>query len=99
MKYKILIKYTSALKKDFYYFYTDEETGEEFVTTDVNELNTKIKELDRIYGHENIRSVVDIEYDVSITANQDSIFQETSSKDIADIYTNAYLKVFGEDGE
>lgn len=99
MKYKILIKYTSALKKDYYYFYTDEETDEEFVTTDVNELNTKIKELDRIYGHENIRSVVDIEYDVNITANQDSIFQETSSKDITDIYTSAYSKVFGEDGE
>ena len=99
MKYKILIKYTSTLNKEFYYFYKDEETGEEFVTTEVDKLNAKIKELDRIYGNENIRSVVDITYDVNVITNQDSIFQETTSEDVVDIYKNAYSKVFKEDGE
>lgn len=98
MKYKILIKYTSTFKKVFYYFYTDEETGEEYSTMYVEELNTKVKELDRIYGHENIRTVVDIDYNVNVFVNQDSVFQVVTNEEITDIYNSAYNKVFGEDG-
>ena len=98
MKYKILIKYTSTFKKVFYYFYTDEETGEEYSTIDVEELNTKVKELDRIYGHENICTVVDIDYNVNVFVNQDSVFQVVTNEEITDIYNSAYKKVFGEDG-
>ena len=98
MKYKILIKYTSTFKKVFYYFYTDEENGEEYSTMDVEELNTKVKELDRIYGHENIRTVVDIDYNVNVFVNQDSVFQVVTNEEITDIYNSAYNKVFGEDG-
>lgn len=98
MKYKILIKYTSTFKKVFYYFYTDEETGEEYSTIDVEELNTKVKELDRIFGHENIRTIVDVDYNVNVLVNQDSVFQIVTNEEITDIYNSAYNKVFGEDG-
>ena len=98
MKYKILIKYTSTFQKVFYYFYTDKETGEEYSTMDVEELNTKVKELDRIYGHENIKTVVDVDYSVNVLVNQDSIFQIVTDEEVTDIYNSAYKKVFGEDG-
>lgn len=101
MKYKILIKYTSTFKKDFYEFYkvTDDSSQEvEFSTTDVEELNKVMKKLDKKVGHENLRVVVDLTYDVTIQVDKDSQYQTTTSEDITDIYTNAYSEVFGEDG-
>ena len=101
LKYKILIKYTSTFKKDFYEFYkvTDDSSKEvEFSTTDVEELNKVMKELDKKVGHENLRVVVDLTYDVAIQVDKDSQYQTTTSEDITDIYTNAYSEVFGEDG-
>ena len=98
MKYKILIKYTSVLQKVFYYFYVDEESGEEYYTTDTNELNETVKALDKIYGHENIRTIVDIDYNVSVFVNQDSIFQIATNEEVTDIYNSAYNEVFGKDG-
>ena len=98
MKYKILIKYTSAMKKDFYYFYIDQDTGEEFTTTDVDQLNAVVKSLDKQFGHENIRTMVDIDYNVTVLVNQDSMFQIVSDEEVTDIFNSAYSQVCGEDG-
>lgn len=98
MKYKILIKYTSVMQKVFYYFYIDQDTGEEFTTTDVEQLNAVVKALDKKFGHENIRTIVDIDYNVNVLVNQDSMFQIVSDEEVTDIYNSAYKKVFGEDG-
>ena len=101
LKYKILIKYTSTFKKDFYEFYkvTDDSCREmECSTTDVEELKKGMNEVDKKDGHENFRVVVDLTYDVAIQVDKDSQYQTTTSEDITDIYTNAYSEVFGEDG-
>lgn len=98
MKYKILIKYTSVLQKVYYYFYVDQDTGEEFATTDLDQLNATVKALDKIYGHENIRTVVDIAYNVNIAVNQDSVFEVVTSEEVTDIYNSAFDKVFGKAG-
>ena len=98
LKYKVLIKYTSKLQKVFYYFYVDQDTGEEFATADLDQLNATVKALDRIYGHENIRTVVDVEYNVNVLVNQDSIFEVVTDDEVMDIYNAAFNKVFGEEG-
>lgn len=101
MKYKILIKYTSTFKKVFYEFYkvTDDSSQEvEFSTTDVEELNKVMEELDKKVGHENLRVVVDITYDVTVKVDKDSQYQITTSEDIINIYEKAYNDVFGKDG-
>ena len=101
MKYKILIKYTSTFKKVFYEFYkvTDDSSQEvEFSTTDVEELNKVMEELDKKVGHENLRVVVDITYDVTFKVDKDSQYQITTSEDIINIYEKAYNDVFGKDG-
>lgn len=97
MRYKILIKYTSTFKKDFYFFYTD-ESGEEQSFIDIEELNLKIKELDRIYGHENIRVVLDLDYNVSVSVDNNSMYNLATDEDITNIYNNAFNEVFGKDG-
>ena len=76
MKYKIFIKYTSTFKKDFYEVYkVKSEDGQEieFVTSDLDELKATISELDKIYGHELIRVVIDITYNISISSTFFSI--------------------------
>lgn len=101
LKYKILIKYTSTFKKVFYEFYkvTDDSSQEvEFSTTDVEELNKVMEELDKKVGHENLRVVVDITYDVTVKVDKDSQYQITTSEDIINIYEKAYNDVFGKDG-
>jgi len=101
LKYKILIKYTSTFKKVFYEFYkvTDDPSQEvEFSTTDVEELNKVMEELDKKVGHENLRVVVDITYDVTVKVDKDSQYQITTSEDIINIYEKAYNDVFGKDG-
>lgn len=98
MRYKILIRYTSTFKKVFYYFYIDEESGKEYSVNDVDELNIKIKELDRIYGHENIRVVLDLDYDVSVSVKNDSMYDLATDEEIKNIYNDAFKEVFGEEG-
>lgn len=99
LKYKILIKYTSVLQKVYYYFYVDQDTGEEFATTDLDQLNATVKALDKIHGHENIRTVVDIAYNVNVLVNQDSIFETVTDEEMTNIYDSAFEKVFGGDEE
>lgn len=99
IKYKILIKYTSKLKKDFYYFYIDEETEKEFVTTDANLLNETVKKLDKIYGHENIRTIADISYNVNVEVFKDSMYEFITEEDVEDIYSKAFNTVFGDKTE
>lgn len=98
MKYKILIKYTSVMNKVFYYFYIDQDTNIEFSTTDVDHLNDIVKLLDKQVGHENLRVVVDIDYNVNVLVNQDSMFQIVTDEEVTDIFNTAYSQVFGEDG-
>lgn len=103
MKYKILVRYTSVLNKDFYEFYkiTSENSEEEveFETLDVNELNKVIELLDKKVGHENIRVVADMTYSINIVVDKDSLYQPVTSEDVADIYSTAYQQVFGNGGD
>lgn len=103
MKYKILIKYTSTFKKDFYEFYKvaseDSNQEVEFETTDINELNKVIETLDKQVGHDSIRVVADLTYEVSVMVDKDSMYQSTTSEEMANIYLNAYKHVFGNGGE
>lgn len=102
MKYKILIKYTSTFKKDFYVFYKvaseDSDQEVEFETTDVDELNKVIETLDKQIGYDSIRVVADLTYEVNVVVQKDSMYQPTTSEEMLDIYSNAYSEVFGEDG-
>lgn len=97
-QYKILIKYTSTFKRDFYYFYIDEDTGEEFVTDDVDILNNTVKKLDKQYGHENIRTIVDISYDVTVSVDPDSRYEFVTDEEMNNLYQSAFQEVFGKDG-
>lgn len=102
MKYKILVKYTSVLNKDFYEFYkiASENSEEvEFETLDVNELNKTIEALDKKVGHENIRVVADMTYNINIIVDKDSLYQPVTSEDVTDMYSQAYDQVFGNGGE
>lgn len=103
MKYKILIKYTSTFKKDFYEFYKvasgDSNQEVEFETTDIDELNKVIETLDKQVGHDSIRVVADLTYEVSIMVDKDSMYQSTTSEEMANIYLNAHKQVFGNGGE
>lgn len=102
MKYKIFIKYTSTLKKDFYEVYkVKSEDGQEveFETTDIEELNKAIEALDEQIGHDSIRVVADLTYEVNIMVDKDSMYQPTTSEEMIDVYSNAYQQVFGNGGE
>ena len=99
MKYKIFIKYTSTFKKDFYEVYkVKSEDGQEieFVTSDLDELKATISELDKIYGHELIRVVIDITYNIDVNVDTDSKFDTATSEEVQDIFNDAYKSVFGE---
>lgn len=103
MKYKILIKYTSTFKKDFYEFYKvaseDSDQEVEFETTDIDELNKTIEILDKQVGHESIRVVADLTYEVKVIVDKDSMYQPTTSEEMINVYSNAYEQVFGNGGE
>nr|DAG57814.1 MAG TPA: Head-to-tail joining protein W (GpW), fast protein folding, downhill [Caudoviricetes sp.] len=102
MKYKIFIKYTSTFKKDFYEVYkVKSEDGQEveFETTDIEELNKAIEALDEQIGHDSIRVVADLTYEVNIMVDKDSMYQPTTSEEMIDVYSNAYQQVFGNGGE
>ena len=98
VQYKILTKYTSVLNKDFYQFYRpDDTTTEDFITEDLEELKSVVKQLDAEIGYENIKVVIDITYDVNPSINklpQNVDFVEDDQ--LSDIYDIAYKKVFGE---
>lgn len=102
MKYKIFIKYTSTFKKDFYEVYkVKSEDGQEveFETTDIEELNKAIEVLDEQIGHDSIRVVADLTYEVKVIVDKDSMYQPTTSEEMIDVYSNAYQQVFGNGGE
>ena len=103
MWYKILIKYTSTFKKDFYEFYKvaseDSDQEVEFETTDIDELNKTIETLDKQVGHDSIRVVADLTYEVNVIIDKDSMYQPTTSEEMINVYSNAYEQVFGNGGE
>lgn len=74
MKYKILTKYTSVLNKDFYEIYSIvDESGNVviFETSDLDELKTKVKELDKEVGYKNIMIVSDLTYDILVSIGEE----------------------------
>lgn len=100
--YKILIKYTSASKKTFWYSHEtiqEDGTSMKFETDDLEVLKAEINKLDKQIGFENIRVVDDIDYDVLVSVPNDEYIEEITSKEIDEIYTEAYNKVFANDGE
>lgn len=71
----------------------------EFETDDLSVLKEKIKELDKEYGHDDIRIVNDVTYEVLVEIEEsidNSDLQITTSADIKNIYNTAYAKVFSE---
>lgn len=101
-KYKILIKYKSTSNKVFYYFYKQDDSSEDYFTSDTTELKTVIRELDSKIGYENIRIIVDISYDINTSVdemgNNIEFLDEVETKNL---YDTAFEKVFGksEDNE
>lgn len=79
MKYKILIKYSDAKLKNLWEVYGSATvtgstvTFTEFETEDVNELQDTIAELDKQIGHENIRIVSDVTYNVGVTVDVEKV--------------------------
>ena len=75
MKYKILLRYDSKLKNLQECYGTTSITGStttftEFETDDVDVLKKEIKKLDKQIGHENIRVITDVTYNVGITVDE-----------------------------
>lgn len=98
MKYKILTKYTSVLNKDFYEIYSIvDESGNVviFETSDLDELKTKVKELDKEIGYKNIMIVSDLTYDILVSIDEDVNSGDLSDDDIDVIYNTSYKEVYG----
>ena len=98
MKYKILTKYTSVLNKDFYEIYSIvDESGNVvvFETSDLDELKTKVKELDKEIGYKNIMIVSDLTYDILVSIGEEINSSELSDDDIDVIYNTSYKEVYG----
>lgn len=98
MKYKILTKYTSVLNKDFYEIYSIvDESGNVviFETSDLDELKTKVKELDKEVGYKNIMIVSDLTYDILVSIGEEINSSELSNDDIDVIYNTSYKEVYG----
>lgn len=98
MKYKILTKYTSVLNKDFYEIYSIvDESGNVviFETSDLDELKTKVKELDKEIGYKNIMIVSDLTYDILVSIGEEINSSELSDDDIDTIYNTSYKEVYG----
>ena len=98
MKYKILTKYTSVLNKDFYEIYSIvDESGNVviFETSDLDELKTKVKELDKVIGYKNIMIVSDLTYDILVSIGEDVNSGDLSDDDIDVIYNTSYKEVYG----
>lgn len=75
MTYKLLIKNTDVKLKNLWEVYASTVvtgstvTFTEFETEDVNELQNTIAELDKQIGHENIRVISDVTYNVGVTVD------------------------------
>lgn len=98
MKYKILTKYTSVLNKDFYEIYSIvDKPGNVviFETSDLDELKTKVKELDKEIGYKNIMIVSDLTYDILVSIGEEINSSELSDDDIDAIYNISYKEVYG----
>ena len=98
MKYKILTKHTSVLNKDFYEIYSIvDESGNVviFETSDLDELKTKVKELDKEIGYKNIMIVSDLTYDILVSIGEDVNSGDLSDDDIDVIYNTSYKEVYG----
>ena len=98
MKYKILTKYTSVLNKDFYEIYSIvDESGNVvvFETSDLDELKTKVKELDKEIGYKNIMIVSDLTYDILVSIGEEGNSGDLSDDDIDAIYNTSYKEVYG----
>lgn len=98
MKYRILIRYTSVLNKDFYEIYkTTDDNGQPiiFETSDVTILKSKIKELDKEIGFRNIMVVTDVTYDIWVSLNEEIDESELTDEDIDNIYNESYKNIFG----
>ena len=98
MKYKILTKYTSVFNKDFYEIYSIvDESGNVvvFETSDLDELKTKVKELDKEIGYKNIMIVSDLTYDILVSIGEEINSSELSDDDIDAIYNTSYKEVYG----
>ena len=74
--YNILIKYNDS--KSLWQLYgtsssttSSEETFVPFETDDLEKLKAEIKNLDKKYGHENIKVVKDVEYVVDVAISDD----------------------------
>ena len=98
--YKILIRYTSSLKKIFWQSHmVEQEDGAfvEFSTDDFEVLKEEIKKLDSKYGHENLRVINDITYVVRIEVFDDIENVSTvTSEEVGDLYSTAFSNVYGE---
>ena len=98
MKYKILTKYTSVLNKDFYEIYNitnDSDNVVVFETSNLDELKTKVKELDKEIGYKNIMIVSDLTYDILVSIGEEVDSGELSDDDIDVIYNTSYKEVYG----
>ena len=98
MKYRILIRYTSVLDKDFYEIYkTTDDNGQLiiFETSDVTILKSKIKELDKEIGFRNIMVITDVTYDIWVSLNEKINENELTDEDIDNIYNESYENIFG----
>ena len=98
MKYKILTKYTSVLNKDFYEIYSIvDESGNVvvFETSDLDELKTKVKELDKEIGYKNIMIVSDLTYDILVSIGEEVNSGDLSDDDIDAIYNTSYKEIYG----
>lgn len=98
----ILIKYTSTSSKTFWYEYEEEqEDGIKipFTTNDLEVLKTKIDELDKQFGYENIRVIDDVTYKVSVDIEEtEADIEEFTSEEIQNIFNTAYDKVYNNNG-
>ena len=95
--YKILIKYTSTSSKVFwepYMVVNKEGKSVEFDTDDAELLKEELHKLDKIYGYENLRAVMDVTYTVSINMPND-IISIASEEEVSNIYDTAFSNVFG----
>ena len=103
MKYKILIRYISTFKTEFYEFYkvsSPDNTLVDFETNNLQELKEKIIELSKAKGFDNIKVIVDLTYDITVdledvSNNMDII----TSDEVKSIYNEVYNEVYTKDEE
>ena len=73
----------------------------EFETDDIDILREEVEKLDKLYGHDYIRIISDVTYDVLVDVKEEtdaSDLEVVTSEDINNIYNTAYANVFAEGG-